>query len=166
MPRLFWRASPLSDSVRTYSKSPVKSGAFLLPSLTLCYDGGMKEIRQTYEIKAPRSKVWWALTTAEAAEQWGAGPATMDARSGGEFSYWDGDIHGINTRVEPESLLAQDWYGHDDPTQKFNVTFTLEEQSGATLVHLLYVGDIKDEQKDIKDWQEYYFTPIKELLEA
>lgn len=125
----------------------------------------MKQIDQTYTINAPISKVWWALTTAEGAEAWGAGPAKFGATEGGEFSYWDGDIHGINTKVVSEELLEQDWYGHDNPTWKYNVKFTFEGDDKVTTVHMVYSGNILDEQKDIADWRDYYFDPIKKLLE-
>ena len=126
----------------------------------------MSQIEQTYTIKAPIAKVWQALTDAATAEQWGAGPARVNATEGGEFSYWDGDIHGINTKVMPENLLEQDWYGHDHPERKYRASFALTTDGETTTVHLTYSGDIEDEQKDIKDWQEYYFDPIKKLLES
>jgi activator of HSP90 ATPase len=125
----------------------------------------MKKIEQTYTIQAPVSTVWKALTDGPAAEQWGAAPAKVDAREGGEFSYWDGDIHGVFTKLVSKKLIEQDWYGHDNPTWKYNVVFTFEGDDQSTTVNMLYSGNILDEQKDIKDWQDYYFTPIKELLE-
>jgi uncharacterized protein YndB with AHSA1/START domain len=78
----------------------------------------MKTLVLTTTIAAPLERVWWAFTTAEGAEQWGAGPAKFTASNGGEFSYWDGDIHGINTLVVPMHTLEQDWYGHDHPQEK------------------------------------------------
>jgi uncharacterized protein YndB with AHSA1/START domain len=131
----------------------------------LCYNDSMKQIEQTYRLKAPIVEVWQALTDASMAEKWGAGPAKVDATEGGEFSYWDGDIHGTNTRVVPEKLLEQDWYGHDHPERKFKAIFTFETDGEITIVHLVFAGDIENEQKDIADWQEYYFNPIKALLE-
>lgn len=125
----------------------------------------MTQIEQTYTVNAPVSKVWQALTSAEIAEQWGAAPAKVDAREGGEFSYWDGDIHGVFTKLVPEQVIVQDWYGHDNPDWKYKVTFTLEGEDKNTKVHMVYSGNILDKEKDIKDWQEYYFTPIKDLLE-
>ncbi|SRR6266498_3921483 len=125
----------------------------------------MKQIEQTYIIKAPVAKVWQAFTDATLAEQWGAGPAEVDPTEGGKFSYWGGDIHGINTKVIPERLLEQDWYGHDNPKWKYDVKFTFENNDNGTTVHLFFVGNIVDEQKDINDWREYYFNPIKKLLE-
>lgn len=125
----------------------------------------MQQIEQTYTIKAPISKVWWALTTVEGGEAWGAGPAQFNAAEGGEFGYWDGDIHGINTKIVPEKLLEQDWYGHDNPTWKYTVSFAFAGNDNQTTVHMVYAGNILDKQKDINDWQEYYFDPIKKLLE-
>ena len=125
----------------------------------------MHLIQQDYIIKASLTEVWKALTDASMAEKWGAGPAKMDATEGGEFSYWGGDIHGINTKVVPEKLLEQDWYGHDNPEWKYKVTFTFKADGDATVVHLLYAGNILDEQKDIADWRDYYFEPIRKLLE-
>lgn len=126
----------------------------------------MKQIEETYTIKAPVAKVWRALTDASVAEQWGAGPAKVDAREGGEFSYWGGDIHGINTKIIPEKLLEQDWYGHDNPTWKYNVTFAFQAHNDTTIVKLTYSGNIVDEQRDRSDWREYYFEPIKKVLES
>ena len=122
-------------------------------------------IEQTYAIDAPIDKVWWALTTADGAEKWGAGPAKFDAAEGGEFSYWDGDIHGLNTKVDPNSVLEQDWYGHDHPAEKYRMCFRLESKGTKTLVHLTYSGNIYDEQRDVADLRDYYFEPIKKLLE-
>lgn len=39
------------------------------------------------------------------------------------------------------------------------------EQGAKTQIKLNFSGDIEDEAKDIKDWQEYYFDPIRALLE-
>lgn len=122
-------------------------------------------IEETYTIHAPVSKVYQALTDGPTAEKWGAAPAKVDPREGGAFSYWDGDIHGTFTRLVPNERIEQDWYGHDNPTWKYTVAFTFEGDDQQTTVHMTYSGNIQDEQKDIADWQNYYFTPIKKLLE-
>ena len=126
----------------------------------------MKQLRQTYTIKAPVNKVWEALTSAAMAEQWGAGPAKGDPTECGEFSYWDGDIHGTFTNLVPQKLIEQDWYGHENPTWKYAIQFTFEGRGDSTTVHMLYSGDIVDEQRDIDDWRDYYFEPIRKLLEG
>ena len=126
----------------------------------------MTQIKQTYRINAPVEKVWWALTTAEGAEAWGAGPAKMNPVNNGEFSYWDGDIHGINTEIIPMMRIVQDWYGHDDPTRRYVATFEFTSPDTETTdVHLTHEGAHDDIKKDISDWSDYYFEPIKKLLE-
>jgi uncharacterized protein YndB with AHSA1/START domain len=125
----------------------------------------MKQFEQTYAINAPVAKVWQALTDGPIAEQWGAAPAKVDAREGGEFSYWDGDIHGVFTKLVPNERIEQDWYGHDNPTWKYNVIFTFEGDDKQATVYMTFSGNILDEQKDVTDWRDYYFDPIKKLLE-
>jgi len=120
---------------------------------------------QDYEITAPVAKVWQALTDATVMEQWGAGPAKSNAVEGGEWSLWDGDIHGTFTKLVPNELIEEDWYGHDNPSWKYTVAFKFTQENDTTKVRMEYSGDIQDEQRDISDWQEYYFNPIKELLE-
>lgn len=125
----------------------------------------MKTVEQDYIIDAPIKEVWLALTDAAYMERWEAGPAKSDAREGGEFSLWDGDIHGTYTKLVPEKLIEQDWYGHNNPTWKYTLSFSLEPKGDGTNVHMIYSGDIVDEQKDIADWRDYYFDPIKKLVE-
>ncbi len=126
----------------------------------------MKQLEQTYTIKASLSKVWEALTDASMAEKWGAGPAKVDARVGGEFSYWDGDIHGVNTKIISLKLLEQDWYEHDHPERLHKVTFRLEADGDTTRIHPAQteVGDDEFEYMH-SGWNDYYFDPIKKLLE-
>lgn len=111
----------------------------------------MSTLEQTYTINAPVSKVYEALTSASVAEKWGAGPAKVDAREGGEYSYWDGDIHGRFTKLVPNKLIEQDWYGHDNPTWKYTVSFTFDGNDQTTTVHMAFSGNILDAQKDSKD---------------
>ncbi len=126
----------------------------------------MKHLEQTYVIKAPLAKVWEALTDTSVAEQWEAGPAKVDAKVGGEFSYWDGDIHGIFTKLVSKKLIEQDWYEHDYPERHHKVTFTLSEKENETTIQLLQTDVGDDEFESMLDgWKDYYFDPIKKLLE-
>ena len=100
------------------------------------------------------------------AAQWGVAPAKVDAREGGEYSNWDGDIHGIFTKLAPNGLIEQDWYGHDNPTWKYKVTFTFEGDDNVTTVHMVYTGDILDKQKVIADLRDYYFDQLRNYLSS
>lgn len=126
----------------------------------------MKSIKQTYTISAPVAKVWQALTDAEVMTQWEASPAEMDPTTGGHFSLWGGDIHGTNTKVIPEKLLEQDWYGHDRPDRKYKVSFSFETKENTTIVTLIHKNIPDEDVEDMSNgWRDYYFDPIQNLLE-
>jgi len=143
----------------------IGAGILVKPAGTSDRIANMKSIQQDFVIAAPVSEVWKALTHGPTAEQWGAAPAQVEAREGGQYSYWGGDIHGTFTKIIPEKLIEQDWYGHDNPTWKYTVSFAFDGNDTTTTVHMEFSGNILDEQKDIADWRDYYFDPIKKLLE-
>lgn len=125
----------------------------------------MITIDQTYKVNAPLAKLWQALTDAAIIEQWGAGPATMDAREGGSFSLWGGDIHGTNTKVVANKILRQDWYGHDHPDRKYDVTFSFGGDDTTSTVRVSHTAWDDDSHSMGDGWRDYYFEPIKKLLE-
>lgn len=126
----------------------------------------MNIIEQTYTIKSPVNKVWDALTKPELMEQWGAGPAEFDDKVGGKFSLWGGDIHGTNTKVVPIKLLVQDWYEDSVSDLCYKVSFSLIDNNGVTTVKLTHSNVPESEVKDFTNgWRDYYFDPIKQLLE-
>ena len=132
-----------------------------------CYNSLMLTIEQNYSINAPAEKVWDALTSTELMEKWGAGPVKFDARVGGKFSLWGGDIDGTNTKVEPNKLLEQDWYSHSTSDRRYKVSFSLHEKAGVTEVKVVHEGVTDSEFQDFADgWRDYYFDPIKQLLET
>ncbi|HKB88697.1 MAG TPA: SRPBCC domain-containing protein [Patescibacteria group bacterium] len=125
----------------------------------------MKSLKEIYKIKAPIEKVWDALTNAKTIEKWGGGPVKMKAVESSEFSFWGGDIKGINTKVIKEKELSQEWMSGDwDKYSKVN--FKLNEKEGVTTVELTQSGIPDKEFMDIKDgWNRYYLGEIKALLE-
>jgi activator of HSP90 ATPase len=99
-------------------------------------------------------------------DHWNTGPAQMDPQVGGQFSLYDGDVHGTNTEIVPNQLLRQDWYGDDHPKRKYDVTFTLEPvDSRTTWVTVTHQAGEDDIESMRSGWREYYFNPIKQLLE-
>lgn len=125
----------------------------------------MKNIKQTYLIKADIDKVWQALTDPKVIDKWGGGSAEMDEKEGTKFSLWAGDIHGINTNVIRHEKLVQDWYSGDWKNPS-SVTFTLTPENNSVRVDLLH-EDVPDEaEADIADgWKRYYLGPLQNFLE-
>ena len=125
----------------------------------------MKTITQTYTIKAPVEKVWEALVDPAMIEKWGGGPAVMDDNVGTEFSLWGGDIYGTNTKVVPNKILEQDWYG-GEWEKPSKVIFKLSEKDGVTTLDLVHTDLPEESESDFADgWKNYYCGPLKELVE-
>lgn len=125
----------------------------------------MKNLKQTYTIKAPVDKVWNALVDPREIDDWGAGPAEMDDQVGTEFKLWGGDIWGKNLEVEPSKRLVQEWYGGEwaEPSK---VMLLLKADGDGTVVELDQSNIPDDEAKEIADgWKRYYLGPMKEMLE-
>lgn len=134
--------------------------------IILCmYVMSIKSLKQEYHIIAPLKDVWNALTDPRIIDKWGGGPAKMKPEVGFEFSLWGGDIHGKNTKVITEKLLAQDWMGGKwDKYSKLE--FKLTHKDGCTTVHLTQLGIPAEEFDDIAEgWKIYYLGEIKKLLE-
>ena len=127
----------------------------------------MKTINQEYVINATPEVVWQALTQPKHIEGWGAGPATMDAQVGTEFSLWGGSIWGKNTEVIPLHRLVQDWYDDEELQEPTIVTFVLHPEGDTTRL-ALHQTNIPDESADAieEGWKEYYLGPLKEYVEG
>ena len=129
------------------------------------YTSPMTSLEQTYEITAPVEEVWQALVDPTVIEDWGGGPAEMDAEVGTEWKLWGGDIHGRNLEVEPNEKLVQNWYSGEWPAPSI-CTLELHEKNGATTVHLTHTNIPDNEFEEVEaGWHDYYMGPLKQLLE-
>ncbi|KKQ96360.1 hypothetical protein A3E15_02195 [Candidatus Woesebacteria bacterium RIFCSPHIGHO2_12_FULL_42_9] len=125
----------------------------------------MRSFKQKYVIKASIGKVWQALVDPEQIEKWGGGPAKMSASPGDNFSLWGGDIWGKNSKVIPNKLLIQDWYGGKWETPS-KVSFELKEINGNTELTLIHKNLPQEGWKELYDgWKDYYLGPLKTLVE-
>jgi uncharacterized protein YndB with AHSA1/START domain len=120
-------------------------------------------IKQTYKIRATVDQVWRALTDPGLIEKWSGAPAEMSTNLG-DFRLWNGDIWGENTFISAPTHLEQDWYGDkwDKPSK---VCIALTEAGGVTTVHLRHSEIPENESDFASGWRDYYFDPIKDLLE-
>jgi activator of HSP90 ATPase len=122
-------------------------------------------IRQSYIVHAPAKLVWSALVDPKLIEQWGAGPAVMSEEAGTKFKLWGGDIFGKNIEVVAKKKLVQEWYSGDWKSPS-KVHIALSEENGNTYIDLLH-EDVPDGEKEKinKGWKNFYFGPIKSLIE-
>jgi uncharacterized protein YndB with AHSA1/START domain len=134
-------------------------------------------IVQEHVIKAPRAKVYQALT--EGANSWWShrvnddAEVRMDARLGGRF--WEelkngGGMQYARVRwLKPgEEIEFEGSMGFDGPATGV-FSFTLEEKGGSTLVKLehKFFGPLSDETEGMytQGWTELLGTNLKEFIE-
>lgn len=126
----------------------------------------MKNLRQTYHIKAPVELVWQVLTEPKHIKGWGAGPAKMQAKVNTKFTLWGGDIYGKNIRVKKPALLQQDWFAGEWSKASF-VSIQLTKERAGTKVTLVHRNIPDKSAPGIRSgWKDYYFGPLTEYVES
>jgi activator of HSP90 ATPase len=89
----------------------------------------------------------------------------MSHQEGAEYSLWDGDVHGTNTKVVPYKLLEQDWFSENWP-EASKVVFSFMKNERIVTVRLHQTGVPEGDFNDIdQGWHDYYLGPMKEFLE-
>jgi uncharacterized protein YndB with AHSA1/START domain len=107
------------------------------------------EIRHSVLIRAPREKVWAALTTPQGLDGWwGTRGSEINLRPGGKLTLpwrdWgaEGDINmdrnGIVLEVDPPKRLVFEWGDNTEATT--TVEFDLEERDRGTLLRVREFG--------------------------
>lgn len=125
----------------------------------------MAAFTQTYTINASLNHVWQCLVDPDLIDQWGAGPAAMEAKVGAEFELWGGDIWGKNLEVVRNKRLKQEWYA-GEWDQPSIVTYELSSKGNQTIVQLNHDQIPDEEQKSLADgWEQHYFGPLKSFVE-
>ncbi len=128
-----------------------------------------ESIRYSLTIKAPCERVFAALTKSQIIDEWGAGPARVQAHRHGIYSLWDGEMFGNIYEIEPFSHLMHTLRERRWPPQYQDslVVWQLQECERGTLLEMKH-SDLPDHRiREIhKDgWGEYFLGPLKAWLE-
>jgi uncharacterized protein YndB with AHSA1/START domain len=95
--------------------------------------------------------------------------ARVDPRVGGEFSAWDGYIHGRTLELEPGRRILQSWrtleFQERDVDSQIEVL--LEAVDDGTLVRLRH-SDVPVDHRGYEDggWRDNYFEPMMAYFAA
>jgi activator of HSP90 ATPase len=94
-------------------------------------------------------------------------PASVEQKSGGSFTAWDGYISGKTVKTEIFRRIVQTWRTTDfpegSPDSRLEIRF--EEEKGGTRLLLEHTGLPDGMEKEIeKGWKEYYFKPMKKYF--
>jgi uncharacterized protein YndB with AHSA1/START domain len=126
-----------------------------------------KKLKKTYEINAPVSKVWEAITTPEIIKQYFFGTdAISDFKEGSPLIYkgeWQGKTYedkGTILKVIPEKLFTYTYWssmsGKPDIPENYAVySYELAEKNGNTELTLVQDDAFKSEESRSKAWEHW-----------
>jgi len=127
------------------------------------------DIKIIQSIRAPISEVFHAITVARMVDEWGGGPARIQAKVNGKYSLWDGEMHGTIKEIEfPRKLIHtfRELRWEDNYLDSL-VTWQFREISRGTELSLCHTGlpTRKIRESHNEGWGEYYLGPLKAYLE-
>ena len=124
-------------------------------------------IKQSVTIKASPHDVYEALMDSKKHAKFTGGKATISRKVGGKFTAYDGYAEGVNLELVPDKKIVQTWRADDWPEGNYSkATFSLKEVADGT--NLIFTQtDVPEDQYDAVSggWQDYYWMPMKEMLE-
>jgi len=126
-----------------------------------------RNIRQSVILRASPHDVYEALMDSRKHSQFTGGKASISREVGGKFSTFDGYSEGSNLQLVTDKKIVQSWRAGDWPEGHYSkVTFSLKEVEGGTQLTFTQTGVPEEQHEDISQgWRDYYWTPMKEMLE-
>lgn len=125
----------------------------------------MPTIEKTYEMNATPEEVFNALINPDLIQTWSGDEAKMNAKVGGTFSLWGGQMFGINLEIVKNKRLVQQW-SYSNWKEPSKVTFTIKVVGKKTIINLLHEDVPEKSVNSISDgWDAYYLGAMKEMFE-
>jgi activator of HSP90 ATPase len=123
-------------------------------------------LSQQIEIKADPHRIYSALLDAGQFASFSGAPAQIDARPGGRFTLFGGQIEGCTLELTPDERIVQAWRPADwEPGLYSNVRFTLKPAGGSTMLTLNHSGFPEGGYDHLgSGWHEHYWEPLKKFL--
>jgi activator of HSP90 ATPase len=126
-----------------------------------------KSIRQTVTIKAKPHDVYEALMDSKKHAKFSGSPAKISRMEGGKFTAYGDYIEGVNLELKKDRKIVQQWRGSDWEKGVYSkVTYTLNPAKGGTKL-VFYQSGVPERyiQAIKKGWIDFYWTPMKKMLE-
>lgn len=126
-----------------------------------------KSIKQVVKFKATPHEVYEALMDSKKHSEFTNGKAVISRKVGGKFTAFDGYSEGENLKLTEDKLIEQTWRASDWPDGHFStVKFELKKDKAGTILTFTQKNIPDDQAKSItQGWKDYYWTPMKEMIE-
>jgi uncharacterized protein YndB with AHSA1/START domain len=132
----------------------------------------MLPITHTISIAAPTQRVWAALTEQPAMFAWLGEriPVQLDARVGGAFTLFGGEISGSYTHVEPPTRLVHTWRTTQWPSDWADsvIEWHLAPEGQSTRLTMTQhnLPSAEERQSHDERWDVLFLKPMQAWLEA
>ncbi len=134
----------------------MKSSLIVLSLTFLNALTSMKNFKKYYIIPTTPEDIYRALTTDITIRLWTGDLVEIDAREGGQFSFWDGGITGHFIELEPFKKIVQQWYFGEQEEPSI-VTIKLHEHKKGTSFEVNHINIPDEDYEDIIDgWDQEY----------
>ena len=127
-----------------------------------------KTIRQTVTLLATPHDVFEMLMDSKKHAKFSGAIAAISRKVGGKFSAYDGYCAGKNLELIPDEKIVQEWRASDwKETEVSKVTFQLSPTKNGTKLSFTQSG-VPDKHVDAikQGWKDFYWEPMKKLLEG
>ncbi|OGN92852.1 MAG: hypothetical protein A2Z75_07305 [Chloroflexi bacterium RBG_13_50_10] len=126
-----------------------------------------KTVSQSVTFKTTPHEVYEAIMDSKKHSEFTDSQASMSRKTGGKFSVYGGDIAGVNLELIPDQKIVQSWRYSDWPEGHYSkVTFSLKAVKEGTRLTFTQTEVPDEHYEDIaQGWRDYYWAPMKEMLE-
>jgi activator of HSP90 ATPase len=126
-----------------------------------------KNIRQSVAFKASPHDVYEALMDSDKHSQFTGDKAYISREVGGRFTAFDGYSEGVNIELVQDKKIVQTWRASDWLEGHYSqITFSLQKSEDGTQLTFTQTGVPEEQYEDISQgWWDYYWKPMKEMLE-
>ena len=126
-----------------------------------------RTIKQTVFFKVEPHEIYEALMDSRKHSEFTGDKAVISRKEGGKYSACSKYIEGRNLKLVSDKKIVQTWRSSDFDKGYFStVTFEFAKVKGGTKLKFKHEGVPADQYEEVKNgWIEYYWQPIKKMLE-
>jgi activator of HSP90 ATPase len=126
-----------------------------------------KTIRQSVTFRTTAHEVYETIMDPKKHSEFTGSQVRMGRKVGGKFSVYGGDIEGVNLELVPDQKIVQSWRYSDWPEGHYSrVVFSLKKVNRGTRLTFTQIAVPDEHYEDIaQGWRDYYWAPMKEMLE-
>ena len=126
----------------------------------------MKTIKQEVHFDVSMREVYETYVDAKKHAAFSGANVKFEARTGGKFDIWDGELTGENIKLIPGKKIVQKWRSSDWPEGHYShLTIDLKPDGDGTKLVLTQTDIPEDKYDDINSgWHEYYWEPMEKFF--